>query len=83
MAWPTAHVHEAVPIEPPAIIADGSVLSAIRKVIRSTGTPACSAAKPTRAVRAPVPMSAASISISHRPSGSIVARADDGCARAG
>jgi hypothetical protein len=58
----TAQVQDAVPIEPPAIIAGGSALSPMRRSIAAAGTPSVSAATTSSAVRAPVPMSAAAIS---------------------
>ena len=60
-AFTTAQLHDAVPIEPPAIIAGGSALSPIRRSIAASGTPRASAATASRAVRAPVPMSTAAI----------------------
>ena len=58
----TAQVQDAVPIEPPAIIAGGSALSPMRRSMAAAGTPSVSAATASSAVRAPVPMSAAAIS---------------------
>ena len=57
----TAQLHEALPIEPPAIMAWGSALSPMRSVTSPAGTPSASAATASSAVRAPVPMSAAAI----------------------
>ncbi len=57
----TAQVHDAVPIEPPAIMAGGSALSPMRRSMAAPGTPSASAATASSAVRAPVPISAAAI----------------------
>ena len=57
----TAQVQDAVPIEPPAIIAGGSALSPMRRSMPAWGTPRASAATVSSAVRAPVPMSAAAM----------------------
>ena len=67
----TAQLHEAVPMDPPAITArDRRRCRPIRTVTRSIGTPSASAATWVSAVRAPVPMSAAAISTTNLPSGS-------------
>ena len=79
----TAQVHDAVPIDPRAIIAGGSALSPMRRSMASAGTPSASAATASSAVRAPVPMSAAAIDTWYRPAWDTVTRACEGIARAG
>jgi len=79
----TAQLHDAVPIDPPAVIAGGSALSPIRSSTAVSGTASAPAATDSSAVRAPVPMSTAAIDTWYRPEASTLARACEGIARAG
>ena len=82
-ALTTAQLHEAVPIDPPAIIAGGSALSPMRSSMSASGTPSAAAATVSSAVRAPVPRSSAAIATSYRPPPDTPTLACEAIARAG